>query len=82
MGPRSGQNAVAKRNDLSPSWELNPGRPVRSLVTILTELPRSRTDVICDFGLSRRLNSMKFFRAISRIRRLYETDVSRTISVS
>jgi hypothetical protein len=31
--------------------------------------------------LSRRLNSIKSFRAISRVRCLYETDVSRTISV-
>jgi len=37
--------------------------------------------LICDLELSRWLNLMKFSRAISHVRCLYETDVSRTISV-
>jgi len=38
-------------------------------------------DQLKELPLSRRLNSMKSSRAISRVRSLYETDVSRTISV-
>jgi hypothetical protein len=36
----SGMDAVAKRRILCPFRESNPGRPVQSLVTILTELSR------------------------------------------
>jgi hypothetical protein len=35
----------------------------------------------CVLELSRRLNSIKFSRAISHVRCLYETDVTRTILV-
>jgi len=37
--------------------------------------------LLYDLKLSRRLNSMKSSRVISPVRCLYETDVSRTISV-
>jgi hypothetical protein len=41
VGPRAGLDAVAKRrNPIIALTESNPGRPVRRLVTILTELPR------------------------------------------
>jgi hypothetical protein len=40
VGPRAGLDAVAKRKTLYPCRDSNPGRPVRSLVTILTELSR------------------------------------------
>jgi hypothetical protein len=40
VGPRAGLNAVAKRKIPSPCGESNSDRPVRSLVTILTELSR------------------------------------------
>jgi hypothetical protein len=36
--PRVGLNAVARRKSPSPCRESNPGRPARSLVTILTEV--------------------------------------------
>jgi hypothetical protein len=43
VGPRAGQDAVAKQKG-SPftarAWNLNPGRPAHSLVTITTELLR------------------------------------------
>jgi len=39
VGLRSGLDAVARRKYPKCSWEWNPGRPTRSLVTILTELP-------------------------------------------
>jgi hypothetical protein len=38
MGPRAGVDDVAKTEDACPCRETNPGRPSRSLVTILTEL--------------------------------------------
>jgi len=40
VGPRAGLDAVEKREIPSPCRELNPDRPARSLVSILTELPR------------------------------------------
>jgi hypothetical protein len=40
---RSGSGGEDKDLRHCPSRELNPGRPSRSLVTILTELPRLRT---------------------------------------
>jgi hypothetical protein len=40
LGTRSGLDAVVKRKNLRPFRELNPGRPARSLVAVLTELPR------------------------------------------
>jgi hypothetical protein len=40
VGPRAGLDAVVKRKIPSPCGEWNPGRSARSLVTILTELPR------------------------------------------
>jgi hypothetical protein len=42
VGSRAGLDAVAKRNQSLhyPYRKSNPGRPVRSLVIILTELPR------------------------------------------
>jgi len=39
VGPRAGLDAVVKRIIPSPYRELNPCRPVYSLVTVLTELP-------------------------------------------
>jgi hypothetical protein len=42
VGPRAALDAVGKRRNPSPFRESNPGRPVRSLVTILTELTRLR----------------------------------------
>jgi hypothetical protein len=40
VGPRTGLDAVAKRKIKShyTCRELNPGRPARSIVTVLTEL--------------------------------------------
>jgi len=38
MGPRAGLDAVVKRKNPRPCRQLNPGRPTRSSVTILTEL--------------------------------------------
>jgi hypothetical protein len=35
MGPRSGMNAVTKRNNSCPWWESNSSRPTRSPVTVL-----------------------------------------------
>jgi hypothetical protein len=40
VGPRAGLEPVVKRKYPSACRESNRGRPVRSLVTILTELPR------------------------------------------
>jgi len=40
VGTRADLDAVAKRKSLCPCREPNSGRPVRSPVTILTELPR------------------------------------------
>jgi hypothetical protein len=40
MGHRAGLEAVEKRKIPIPCRESNPGRPPRSLVTILTELFR------------------------------------------
>jgi len=52
VSPRAGLDAVAKRKILCSCWEWNPGRPARSLVTILTELYRltqgSHTHVVID----------------------------------
>jgi len=39
VGPRAGLDAVAKKNNPSPCRESHPDRPIRILVTILTELP-------------------------------------------
>jgi len=39
VGPRAGLYAVTRRNSHKPDWGSNPGRQVRILVTILTELP-------------------------------------------
>jgi len=42
VGPRAGQDAVMKRKKKHyncPCRELSSGRPIRSLVTVLTELP-------------------------------------------
>jgi hypothetical protein len=39
VDPRAGLDAVARRKNPSPCRESNAGRPARSLVTILTELP-------------------------------------------
>jgi hypothetical protein len=37
VGPRAGLDAVARRINHSPFWELNPGRPARSFIfTILS----------------------------------------------
>jgi len=43
VGPRAGLDGVAKRGNRKPqppAGNLNSGRPARSLVTILTGLPR------------------------------------------
>jgi hypothetical protein len=42
VSSRADLNAVAKRKNsiIAPCRELNPGLPARSLVTIVTELPR------------------------------------------
>jgi hypothetical protein len=42
MGPRTGLDMTAKKKNFSSLTcrKLNPGRPARTLVTILTELPR------------------------------------------
>jgi hypothetical protein len=42
VGPTAGLGAVAKRekSPIIACRELNPGRPARSLISILTELPR------------------------------------------
>jgi hypothetical protein len=37
VGPRDGLDAVAKKKSL-PCWEPKPGRPIRSLVAILTAM--------------------------------------------
>jgi hypothetical protein len=39
MGPIISLDAVAKRKNPNPCRESNHGRPARSLVTVLTELP-------------------------------------------
>jgi hypothetical protein len=39
MGSREAMNAVAKRKIPFPCRESNPGRPTRSIVSILTQLP-------------------------------------------
>jgi len=48
MGPRAGMDEVEKRNKSHhcPCWELNSWRPGRSLVPILTGLPRLLPDRI------------------------------------
>jgi hypothetical protein len=51
VGPRVGLDVVAKRIFLVHYRKSNPGRPVRSLVTIPTELPLS---------LERRANAGEF----------------------
>jgi hypothetical protein len=40
MGPRAGLDASVRRRNPSSYQESNSGYPARSLVTILTELPR------------------------------------------
>jgi len=40
VGPRADPDAAAKRNNPCLCPELKPGHPVRSSVTVLTELPR------------------------------------------
>jgi hypothetical protein len=40
MGPKPGLDAVAKKEIPIPCRESNPSRPVRSLVTVLTEPSR------------------------------------------
>jgi hypothetical protein len=49
VGLRAGLDAVAKRkkSHQCPCWELNPGRPARSLVSVLTELPPVREILNC-----------------------------------
>jgi hypothetical protein len=39
MGPGIGLDAVMKRKNLCPCWGSNPGHPICSSITILTELP-------------------------------------------
>jgi hypothetical protein len=47
VGPRAGLDAVARGESRQcPYRELNPGRPARSLVSILTELPRQPSAVV------------------------------------
>jgi len=48
VGPRGDLDAVAMRKKSHDChyWKLNPGRPARSLVTILTELPQFRLRVV------------------------------------
>jgi hypothetical protein len=36
VGPRAGLDAVAKGKNSLPLWLMNPGRPVRSLDTLLS----------------------------------------------
>jgi hypothetical protein len=38
LGSRAGLDAVIEKIDYFPWWELNPGHPTRSIVSILTEL--------------------------------------------
>jgi hypothetical protein len=45
MGPRAGLDAVAKKENPCPCRESNPGRPVRCLVTVPTELSRLHYDL-------------------------------------
>jgi hypothetical protein len=40
VGPRAGLDAVVKGKSPCPCGELNPGRPARNQVSILTELAR------------------------------------------
>jgi len=43
VGPRAGVDTAvvkSKKSDDFPRRELNPGRPARSFVSVLTELPR------------------------------------------
>jgi hypothetical protein len=53
VGYRTGLDDVAKRR-ICPCRELNPGRPARSLVSILTELPPaskfSLESSLCSWG--------------------------------
>jgi hypothetical protein len=43
VGPRVGLDALVKGKYSSPCRESNPGLPARSIVTVLTELPRLLT---------------------------------------
>jgi hypothetical protein len=61
VGPIDGLDAVAKWKGPWPYWEQNPGRPARSLVTILTELcnnnnnktdPTERRDAVLNLSAS------------------------------
>jgi len=47
VGPRAGPDAMVKRKILCPCRESNPGRPARSLVTVLTELRRLPCAGVC-----------------------------------
>jgi len=40
VGHRAGLDAMARSKNPTPYQESNPNRPVRSLVTIMTDLPR------------------------------------------
>jgi hypothetical protein len=40
VDPRAGLEVVAKREEFLPRREPNPGRPARSLVTVMTEVSR------------------------------------------
>jgi hypothetical protein len=50
MGPRAGLDTVAKVDNLYPCRQTNPGRPVLTLVTTLTEL-----SFLTDLGLDGRM---------------------------
>jgi hypothetical protein len=49
LGPRAGLDTVAKTISSRPYRESNPGRPVRNLVTVLTELRQLQSHVISQY---------------------------------
>jgi len=50
VGPRAGPDAVVKKKYIRCSCrDLKLGRPVRSLITVLTELPRLSPDTDRNF---------------------------------
>jgi hypothetical protein len=48
VGICAGLDSVKKRTISIPCWELNPGRPARSLLTILTKPSRLNCIILPD----------------------------------
>jgi hypothetical protein len=51
VGSTAGLDAVARRKNLCPCWQLNPASPARRIVTILTDLSRIPTFFYWSIGL-------------------------------